>query len=295
MGWQNCSISCKWDIGNGCNINFWDDVWLPDLTRVRSKIFGPLNKNENHLKIKNLIRDGTWSLNSISFCFPPDIELLIRSIHIPQCHNAPDKITWGLTSNSAFSVKSAYHMLNASSIDFNTPTPNFTWIWKINCPNKIKYFLWLCNHGKMKTSYHLHNIGIDISPLCGICSKPETIIHLFLDCPLVKKMWDELGMGAVINKIRDSMSPNWLKSLKNANCTSLPIDWKQAFPFFMWSIWLNRNRNFFDRTKVDINMKDALNRAFEYLLIGPNSYKGPKAKNSNYRSKIDYTLLLISN
>ncbi|KAK4709108.1 hypothetical protein R3W88_030033 [Solanum pinnatisectum] len=59
----------------------------------------------------------------------------------------------------------------------------FSWIWKLHFPNKIKYFLWLCNHGRLKTGNYLYNIGMDIDPLCKICRQPETNSHIFLDCP----------------------------------------------------------------------------------------------------------------
>lgn len=45
-----------------------------------------------------------------------------------------------------------------------TKEHEFTWIWTLKVPNKIKNFLWLLHHERIPTNKYLYNIGINISP-----------------------------------------------------------------------------------------------------------------------------------
>ncbi|KAK4740426.1 hypothetical protein R3W88_004123 [Solanum pinnatisectum] len=67
---------------------------------------------------------------------------------------------------------------------------DFKWLWKLHCPNKIKHFLWLCQHYRLPTRAYLNSI--DVNKQCQICSTTKTIKHIFLECKPAMKLWEEL-------------------------------------------------------------------------------------------------------
>jgi len=124
---------------------------------------------------------------------PKEVENNIKAIYIPRNLNPVDTLTWSLTPHVFFSTSSAYKHAtdNHSMTIHNTKdnhsmiiqnTKDYNWIWSLNCPNKIKYFMWLCNHNRLPTCHYLNSVGINIEPLCVMCSRPETITHIFLHC-----------------------------------------------------------------------------------------------------------------
>lgn len=118
---------------------------------------------------------------------------------------------------------------------------SFDWTWAMHCPNKIRHFLWLCQHNRLPTRAHLNAIGINISNLCHICNKRETIKHI-LECRLTRKVWKHLGIHNEISIL--SFQQYWLKILYNQKVEQRNLQSKEAFPFYLWNIWLTRNDNF---------------------------------------------------
>ena len=59
----------KWIAGKDSSLSFWRDKWLSDGT-IRSLIEGPLQRNEETLLIRDVMRHNSWNLGDISFSFP---------------------------------------------------------------------------------------------------------------------------------------------------------------------------------------------------------------------------------
>lgn len=134
----------------------------------------------------------------------------------------------------------------------NTDHRKFSWIWALN---KIKFFIWLCYHNRLPTSIYLKNIGLDVDPFCKTRNQPEIIEHIFLQCVHVhvQKLWDNLNINRTIKSLASQQNGNWLTLLKNlkVKLKNEHLNWKQAFPFNLWHIWLNRNHNLFKGTTTD--------------------------------------------
>ncbi|WMV10355.1 hypothetical protein MTR67_003740 [Solanum verrucosum] len=100
----------------------------------------------------------------------------------------------------AFSVESCFAALRKlTNLELRmnlTDNIDFSWIWKMHLPPKLKQFLWLLNHGRLPTSCFLHSINILQSLLCMLCDlrEEETCVHLFLLCPKLAPLWSELGI-----------------------------------------------------------------------------------------------------
>lgn len=149
VGWKSCNTCLHWLVGNGENINLWTDAWIPNSPPLRSLISGPLTQYEADRKVSSIIENGLWSLNSLPFNLHPHLTSLIQRIHLSRIPNLQDKPFWSLSKDGCFSTSSAYQSIKQQHRrDVQNPK-NSQWIWKLSCPNKIKYFLWICQNGKL--------------------------------------------------------------------------------------------------------------------------------------------------
>lgn len=169
-----CSKGLKWIPGSCSNLNIWEANWIPKSSELRKVIAGPLNNNNSNLLIKDIWTNGKWALEKISFNLPVDITNCILTLH-PNIGKT-DKITWVLTGDEKFISKSCYNLSTHS----DQPPIDFSWIWELKCPRKMKFLLWKCRHNKLPTRSYLSYIGINIDPTCPVCKQDtESIEHIF--------------------------------------------------------------------------------------------------------------------
>ena len=97
-----------------------------------------------------------------------------------------------------FSVKSAYKVCrrkfllkqNSSSGSADSGEDLWKRIWKMDCPNKVKHFLWRAAHNSHPLRSNLEYRGMDIDNRCVICNeKGEDGGHLFFKCNRVRSIW----------------------------------------------------------------------------------------------------------
>lgn len=189
-GWNLCNKCFAWNIENGDSVRLWDNSWIPNLPPLKTLIHGPLNANEDHMLVRNILVNQEWNLDKLSFSIPSDIQNAIQSIHISSSTLAKDKAYWKPTNNGIFNLKSAIIILTPPK----DPPMNTSWIWNLKIPRKICFFLWLCYHRKLPTRTYLLHIDLNIDDICPACRRnKEDIYHIFLTCPIAKKFWDDLG------------------------------------------------------------------------------------------------------
>lgn len=74
-GWFVCQNHMKWSIGDGTSSFFWFDKWIDNLSSsLASTIHGPLNRQDFNLKVSDLLHNGQWNLNSLSYPLPSHIQ-----------------------------------------------------------------------------------------------------------------------------------------------------------------------------------------------------------------------------
>jgi len=106
---------------------------------------------------------------------------------------------------------------------------------------KIKIFLWQLCHNALPSRGNLLRRGIQIDPVCEACALDiEDVDHLFMDCPLARKVWDlavshhwllshpfpQAGIS-----IREALH---LLALNQSPCLTRVV-------LLLWSIWKSRN------------------------------------------------------
>ena len=70
-----------------------------------------------------------------------------------------------------------------------------TWENICQCPftltplTELRYFQYRLLSGKLITNYHRSKWDKEISPICKYCDKICTVMHILLECKVMKKIW----------------------------------------------------------------------------------------------------------
>lgn len=107
-GWEECKKYTHWAIGNGKDISFWNDIWIPNTPNLRTLIQGPLPKDEEGKKVIEYINNNSWNFNNIPFVLPNDIVQLMLSMYIQIHELKKDTPSWNLSRTGRFTTKSMY-------------------------------------------------------------------------------------------------------------------------------------------------------------------------------------------
>lgn len=115
--------------------------------------------------LQDLINRDGWDTYKISFVLLPSIVTKINATPIPINYLLKDYVTWASSSCGNFTIKFCYILLNPKTI----LELDFSWIRKLYCPNKIKYFFWQYLHNRIPYRAFLHHIGMNIDHKCPTC------------------------------------------------------------------------------------------------------------------------------
>jgi hypothetical protein len=96
----------------------------------------------------------------------------------------PDEVIWKWSKNKVFSVKSVYEHLTKDDRG-----SSYRQIWKSKILAKIKAFMCLIEQGAILTKDNMLKRNWHGDPNCYFCSSPESINHLFFQCPVSKVTW----------------------------------------------------------------------------------------------------------
>jgi len=102
------------------------ELWIP-LTYTSLKVSHFINSAQewDATKLQNLVSDS--------------ILQLILATPIPS-NAVPDSIWWGLSGNGNFSTKTATWIAHGLNLT-NSPSWEFSWIWKLEAMPKLKIFI----------------------------------------------------------------------------------------------------------------------------------------------------------
>ncbi|KAL7223124.1 hypothetical protein ACSBR1_024743 [Camellia fascicularis] len=95
---------------------------------------------------------------------------------------------YGKAPNCNYSTASAYNLV----ADQETNEPDWSWVWKVKVPQKLKGFLWLVLKGRLPTNHMRLDIVRNIanSGVCPRCnSHVEDVDHLIRGCFKAQDTW----------------------------------------------------------------------------------------------------------
>ncbi|XP_058763359.1 uncharacterized protein LOC131636778 [Vicia villosa] len=130
-------------------------------------------------------------------------------------------------------------------------------LWQSWLSSKVKIFGWRLLKDRLATKQQLIKRGI-IEPndesLCVFgYGQLEDSIHLFLNCPFVRKVWEKILVWLGINVVTDTDCPGHFMQLMENMRSSCSI--RRAAVFWMalcWSVWNQRNNIIFSSAVGDI-------------------------------------------
>ena len=108
--------------------------------------------------------------------------------------------TWNLEKEGIFTVKSCCTLLhNLWYVDeaLNRGEEMVFWeVWKSKVPSKVLAFSWTVFLDRVPTKTNLAKrglLGVNDYKRCVFCgSADETVVHLFMQCEIISKVWREV-------------------------------------------------------------------------------------------------------
>ncbi|XP_017635845.1 uncharacterized protein LOC108477876 [Gossypium arboreum] len=155
-----------WRIGNGEDVNIWNDPWLP----------GPGN---NRLSVQSI--STTWTT----------------------VDQAQDTLVWRHDTTREYSIKSGYRALlteksqcskyKSAVIDNNK---NFyKLLWELQLPSKLKIYMWRLINDYVPHFTNLLKRRLCVDNACPLCKEsPEDSDHLLWYCDIIRQLWHFLNI-----------------------------------------------------------------------------------------------------
>ncbi|KAL4275708.1 hypothetical protein AHAS_Ahas20G0134200 [Arachis hypogaea] len=149
---------------------------------------------EAALTIEDVYRDGVWHLERIYSFIPMDLrEDILSLVHI----SASSRDLGWSWEHTLYSAKQGYLWLIQNKLNWDRNI-NWLWLWKARVPEKLRLLVWLCLHDAVPTQYLRFRRHLSSSSLCTRCNQlPETILHCFRDCEVVRSVWVSLDFSDV--------------------------------------------------------------------------------------------------
>jgi hypothetical protein len=242
----------KITIGNGCKTSFWD---APLLEGRKPKEIAPLTfacskrkfwkvniAMEANAWVGKIILDENFTIDHL-FQF---INLWAKLQEVHLIEEIEDTISWRLTSNGQYSVKSVYDLQFFGSTTSNL----YKSVWKVWATPKAKFFAWLLTQNRIWTANRLQKRGWPNCGLCPLCKQEtESVCHLFIHCRYVVRLWNLIRVWLGIPGI---MPGQWVGlSINNwwNQMTSGATPNRRAIAslslLVTWEIWAERNARVF--------------------------------------------------
>ncbi|KAK9941797.1 hypothetical protein M0R45_007491 [Rubus argutus] len=229
----------KWRIGDGASAHFWTNKWSD--AGILGNHALDSSMIDNDMLVQDFWNNNEWDRILLYACLPPEIVEQIISIPI-SISGHEDRLIWNHSTNGQFSVKSAY----LSTLEVNIGlSQSWKLIWSLKIPPKLKMFTWLLFQGRLLTNVNRVKRNLTQNPCCPHCAgTPETMTHLFRDCPKARAIWIAIGRPTTMQRTDRLDWEAWITAnIFQKNCKFMDFDWSHLFLFVCWYIWKWRNKS----------------------------------------------------
>ncbi|GLT95628.1 hypothetical protein SLE2022_132990 [Rubroshorea leprosula] len=187
-------LGIRWRVGSGNSINLWQDIWVGD-SKLQDVVENPIPPNLLDFKVSNIISPNqSWDITCLQHLLPNHLLNLIIAIPLPIAGSVNDGVYWQGSLNGEFSVKFAFLLIQQSRLNDLLNGIHWTWIWKLDCAERIKMFVWLLFRGVVQTNSVRFTRHLASTPVCPRCEQAsETPLHLLMDCYYAKQVWEYSG------------------------------------------------------------------------------------------------------
>ena len=109
-------------------------------------------------------------------------------------------------------------------------------LWSLKVPHKIKSMIWRAVTYSVPTLDLLVNRRVNVINVCPMCQvEAESILHVFVNCPIAKRCWDLIRSATVSTVVVDFSM--WIARIFDM-CSSKEC---AILVTVVWNIWNSRN------------------------------------------------------
>ncbi|CAN1164788.1 Putative ribonuclease H protein At1g65750 [Linum perenne] len=237
-------------IGDGYGTSIIE-AWIPEAQGFKSSC----SSSYSSTKVSDYINHShrTWNIEKLRSVFPEEVIKQIILIPLgPEGHS--DQLVWHFESSRNFSVRSCYRHLRAMTIPHNQPADESTkklwkWLWQLDLPPKIKFFLWRVCRNAVPTKAGLFRKGCGNSLICLTCNdNEETLEHLLFHCPVSLSFWQQI-MPLLHYPAPDQQTKSWFSTIASSVSDSTATQ----IGFTIWYIWKMRNELVFQNISPSLS------------------------------------------
>ncbi|XP_061339719.1 uncharacterized protein LOC133286328 [Gastrolobium bilobum] len=190
--WHIMEGNLLWELGNGKEIRFWCDKWLPMDRTLRELVIDEGSVRNDNLRVAEAVTQaGDWDMEWIRSMLPSNVSNMIYSFLAPHDEDRPDRLIWSFNNSHLITVKEIYNRLYGHAIVDAEAREMWKCLWSWNGPQKVKIFGWKLLHHRLLTKSRIAswNEGDSRCPYCG--ANDETILHALRDCNCANRIWDQ--------------------------------------------------------------------------------------------------------
>lgn len=194
--WDMLETNLSWRVGNGQQIRFWIDEWVPSQGKLIDLAMHQVDEGMKKARVAEFINQhGMWDMDKLRFWLPSDVCDRIRAIIPPSNLNPNDAMSWKGSSDGSFSVSSAYKFAAASTSCVDSV---FEVIWRWKGPERIRLHLWKVAKDAFLTNDLRYKRGISMDGMCTLCNTAnEDTLHVMRDYPIAHSVWNCVSRGNV--------------------------------------------------------------------------------------------------
>ncbi|KAK1295505.1 hypothetical protein QJS10_CPA16g01626 [Acorus calamus] len=248
----------RWQIGKGDRVLFWADRWCSDepLKTAFPRVYRVANNRDSTVQqcwSSEGAGGGNWQLHLRRITAEAEVTevanlLLLIQEKVLQPERE-DVLAWASNPDEPFKVKECYKWWRRESVEVTDMVDQTKWIWKRKVPLKVKIFMWLAFQDCLLTKVYRARWRPAEGMTCELCNAaPESVDHLFGQCPAVAALWGLIGAATGIHTEFHSRDEMWqlMKSYSRLGGSRLHARvLKTVIPAALWAIWLARNKRIF--------------------------------------------------
>lgn len=149
-----------------------------------------------------------------------------------------------------YNVRSSYHWLREREEVGMTSTSairvNWSRLWKIKIPPKMKVFFWKLLHNALAYNLNLQRRGVQVSSSCIRCAETEDLHHVFVGCDWATYFWFVSLLGFQPSFPNSAAFLYWLQD----QLTSESEEVLQLLITTCWGVWMKLNDIIFNRRAI---------------------------------------------
>lgn len=196
-----------------------------------------------------------WKWECFQTHLPMDVLHKLAGFVLSPDVASEDDFCWGHEPNGNFSLASTY---SAITPPLSTGLSN-DWlrVWDIHVPQRICFFLWLVQHGRIMTNVERTRRKITTNSSCGVCAgQQEDLDHLFRHCREARGIWSAFLRPRVLHALDRLQWEAWFRAnLTGDKSMGFNADWPQKFAICIWWIWKWRNEAVFNARTPTLSHK----------------------------------------